>query len=174
MKRNSNPKILEKMKKIFAFMLPLMALFAGACSSSKTDSAAENSAEFTSPQPFECGEYRIDSYQFTDTVSPRERFDGRMMVALKPNGSGIYMYENGNRTHFSARITMDGGFEQKDSLFVATDAKGNEITVKAGEEIDTVFYVYKGRPVKIAFEKTPISTANADEMWRRITDKLSK
>lgn len=162
------------MKKIFMFMLPLIALCAGACNSSKTEASGEEAAEFATPQPFECGEYRIDSYQFTDTVSPRERFDGRMMVALKPNGSGIYMYENGNRTHFSARITMDGGFEQKDSIFVATDAKGKDITVKVGEELDTVFYFYKGRPVKIAFEKTPISKAGADEMWRRITDKLSK
>ena len=150
------------------------AMLVASCQSgAKSEGASEVPADFDASQPFLSGEYRVQSFQYTDTTEPRQRFDGRMLAAIAPDGSGLYIYENGNRTKFKQRLAIDGAFESEDSIFTARTQKGEEIRVRRGQGVDTLLCEHAGRPVKIAFETKPIQTAPAPEMWKRITAAIS-
>lgn len=152
-----------------------LTLMISACSgnSSKQDSTSDESA-FAESQPVASGEYRAVSFQDTAASAVRSRFDGRILFALDPQNSGIYVYENGNRTHFKASIALDGSFEKKDSVFAAKDTKGNEVMVWSGTESDTLLITRAGQPVKIAFDRKPLSELPAREVWTRISSLLAK
>lgn len=151
------------------------ALLLSACQSgSSSEGASEVLADFDASQPFLSGEYRVQSFQYTDTTEQRQRFDGRMLAAIAPDGSGLYIYENGNRTKFKQRLAIDRAFQSEDSVFVAHTQKGEEIRVRRGQGVDTLLCIHAGRPVKIAFETKPMQTASAPEMWKRITAAISE
>ena len=114
------------MKKLVLLSAAAVAMLAAACGGNKSESAAnDNSAEFAASQPLASGEYRAVSFQDTAADAVRTRFDGRILIALDPNNSGIYIYENGNRTHFKASVPLSEAFTASDTIFVAKDKEAN-------------------------------------------------
>ncbi len=96
-------------------------------------------------------------------------------MALDPDNAGIYIYENGNRTHFKAKAILSKIFEQKDSIYIASDKDNREITLIPGKENVDTLIVYRGSvPVKVSFETKPMSTLTPTEVWNRISTQLSK
>ena len=155
-----------------------VALLLGACSgggkADKNDSTQAEEMSLDATLPVTSGEYRVVSFQDTAAGAVRTRFDGRMLMALDPGNAGIYIYENGNRTHFKAKAILSKMFEQKDSIYVATDKDNREITLIPGQDIDTLV-VYRGNvPVKVSFESKPMSALTPAEVWTRISTQLSK
>ncbi len=166
------------MKKLIMMSAMGVALLLGACSgggkADKNDSTQAEEMSLDATLPVTSGEYRVVSFQDTAAGAVRTRFDGRMLMALDPGNAGIYIYENGNRTHFKAKAILSKMFEQKDSIYVATDKDNREITLIPGKDIDTLV-VYRGNvPVKVSFESKPMSALTPAEVWTRISTQLSK
>lgn len=166
------------MKKLIMMSAMGVALLLGACSgggkADKNDSTQAEEMSLDATLPVTSGEYRVVSFQDTAAGAVRTRFDGRMLMALDPGNAGIYIYENGNRTHFKAKAILFKMFEQKDSIYVATDKDNREITLIPGQDIDTLV-VYRGNvPVKVSFESKPMSALTPAEVWTRISTQLSK
>lgn len=165
------------MKKKFLFGAAIAAMMMTACGGNKSESKADaaDPAEFAASQPLPSGEYRAVSFQDTAANAVRDRFDGRILLALDPDNSGIYIYENGNRTHFKASILLSEPFAAKDSVFVAKDKDGREIEYWQGKENTDTLLVYRaGAPVKVAFERKAIAEMPASDVWTRISAQLSK
>lgn len=166
------------MKKLIMMSAMGVALLFGACSgggkANKNDSVQAEEMSLDATLPVTSGEYRVVSFQDTAAGAVRTRFDGRMLMALDPGNAGIYIYENGNRTHFKAKAILSKMFEQKDSIYVATDKDNREITLIPGKDVDTLI-VYRGNvPVKVSFESKPMSALTPAEVWTRISAQLSK
>lgn len=153
-----------------------LSMTAASCSSGSKSESADSSAQaetaFTSEQPLASGEYRADSFQYAD--GKREPFDGRLIMASKPGNSGIYIYENGNRTNFTARLLLGKDFEKSDTVYVAQDMKGKTVEIWKGAVSDTIRFEKGGKSVKVAFEGTPMKTYTPDEAWTSISNRLEK
>lgn len=154
--------------------LASMTLLA-ACGGNK-DNAKETAdtevATFYESQPLESGEYRAVSFTYDEEGERRNSFDGRMLVALTPESSGILVFENGNRTKFEARASLTKPFEKIDGVYTATDSKDQPVKIITGVENDTLYLIKGGKGVKVAFEKEPMSGLTPEDAWKRITDKL--
>lgn len=157
-----------------AAMMPLAACSPKGDTQKKEAEAAADEA-FYAAQPVGSGEYRAVSLQDGDLRSDRNRFDGRVIMALSPDNSGIYIYENGNRTNFKATITLSKPFEKKDSVFVAVDKKNNPVMVIPGTENDTLMFVRRDTvTTKVAFERQAITELTAGNAWSRISEKIKE
>lgn len=166
------------MKKLFMMGAIAATVMFTACSSNGKsgtgDSTSSDTTALETTLPVTSGEYRAVSFQDTASGAVRTRFDGRILMALDPGNAAIYIYENGNRTHFKAKSILSKTFEQRDSVFVATDNDNREIKIIPGKDIDTLL-VYRGdKPVKVSYETKPMSTLTPAEVWSRISSLLSK
>lgn len=150
----------------FAAMLPLCSCSGKQASS---ESSATENADYVSP--LESGNYRAVSFQYGDLVTDRTRFDGRILMALDPDNSGIYIYENGNRTDFKAAITFSKPFEKEGELYVAYDSKNRPVTLIQGNENDTLMFTKSDKEVKVAFERKPITVMTPANAWAQISEK---
>lgn len=140
----------------------------------KAESQEANAEEFAATQPVASGEYRAVSFQYDEPESSRMPFDGRIIFSLAPENSGIYVYENGNRTHFKAVVSLPTAFTKADSVYNATDSKEQNVSLIVGSQADTLVIVKDSKPVKVAFEKDPVSEMSAVDAMARISTLLSK
>ena len=168
-----------KVLKYFAVAAAFLAL--AACSGNKSTTTEDSSASttdkdaaFYESQPLESGEYRVVSFQDAAPGSARTRFDGRMIISVTPESANLYIYENGNRTKFTAVVALTKPFEKSDSIYASTDVKNLAVDIIPGTEADTLSFTKAGTPVKVAFERTPMSTFTPMEALQRITDKRSE
>lgn len=163
------------MKKVFLMIIAVGSLLLSSCGGTEKSNAnnSEESTSFAESQPLKSGEYRALSFQYSDEAR-RNNFDGRMLVALSQDASGIYIYENGNRTKFSARLSLAEPFAKRDTIYVAKDNKGNNIELIPGGEADTLSFMKGSKGVKVAFERKAMSELTPEEAWKRITEKLEK
>lgn len=164
------------MKKSFILGAAALAMvaFASCGGEKKGEAEVADNAEFAAEQPLASGEYRAVSFQYEEPDSKKMPFDGRMLVSLDSENSIIYVYENGNRTHFKAMEVLSKSFTQADSTHVATDSKENPVIVKPGAEVDTLIIVKDSKPVKVAFERTPMKEMTAIDAMTRISTLVSK
>lgn len=162
------------MKKLLLLSAAAFALMLTSCGGNKTEDKSEDAAAFAATQPLPSGEYRAVSFQDTAASAVRERFDGRVLLALDPDNSGIYIYENGNRTHFKASVSLTEAFSQVDTIYVAKDKDSRDIKYWKGTEADTLLVYRAGAPVKVAFERKAISEMTPADVWSRISAQLSK
>lgn len=163
------------MKRKFLFTAAALCLLMSACGGNKSESnETSDNADFAATQPLASGEYRAVSFQDTAENAKRERFDGRILLALDPANSGIYIYENGNRTHFKASVSLKEAFSQVDSVYVAKDKDDREIQYWKGTDADTLLVYRAGKPVKVAFERKAISEMTPADTWTRISAQISK
>lgn len=166
-----------KIMKTIAFAAASTLMLLTGCSGNKSADAAGKAAAddeaFYASQPIESGEYRAVSFQYGDAAADRERFDGRVLIALKPTSSGILIYENGNRTHFKAAMMLSKAFEKSDSTYTATDSKGDAVRlIKGSAGTDTLAFPKEGKTVKVAFESKPSPALSPADAWERINARL--
>ncbi len=160
--------------KNFILALPL-ALIMVACGGNKSGNSDSEESVVMEEQPVKNGEYRALSFQYMDSMKNRMKFDGRIIYALDEKNPVVYVYENGNRTNFKATLSLKAPFEKTDSVYTATTIKDTPVCVKAGsEETDTLILEKAGKTVKVAFERTPLTTFSASEGLTRITNLLDK
>ena len=165
---------MKKKSIIFGLALAGAMIVASCGGNKKAEDTGNADAEFEVAQPVASGEYRAVSFQYDEPESSRMPFDGRILFALDKENSGIYVYENGNRTHFKAVISLPAPFSKTDSIYTATDSKDRQVAFIPGAEVDTLVITKENKPVKIAFERKPVSEMTATEAMTRITTLLSK
>lgn len=165
------------MKKTFISGLAVAALTIFCACGSKgsgdktSESAAENAA-FAENQPVESGIYDASAYQITGANEREGKFDGRVIVALSPERSALYVYENGNRAKINYSIVLDRPFEKGDSgIYRSADTKGSPVVITV-DSIYSLTFGKKSQKVKIDFDKSPRTTGSAVEMLERMNEQL--
>lgn len=159
----------------------LFAIFAGllilaACAGNKTtkETKAVDDDSFYATQPVVSGQYRAVSYDIEGDKARKGKFDGRIFVALSPEQSGIYVYENGNRTKIDYTVVLSAPFEKGDSgIYTTTDNHGLPVTVRT-DSLYTLSFEKKSGKVSIGFEPTPMWTGTALQTLERITEQKGK
>lgn len=159
------------MKKSLIFGAAALAMVAFASCGGEKKATAEvaDNAEFEAEQPMVSGEYRAVSFQYDEPDSKKMPFDGRLLVSLAPENSVMYVYENGNRTHFKAIEVLSKPFAKTDSTYTAINSKDKPVIVKPGTEADTLIIVKEDKTVKVAFERTPMKEMSAIDAMNRIS-----
>lgn len=165
------------MKKTFIIGLAVAALtiFCACGSKGSGDNTSESTAEnaaFAKNQPVESGIYDASAYQITGTNEREGKFDGRVIVALSPERSALYVYENGNRAKINYSIVLDRPFEKGDSgIYRSADTKGAPVVITA-DSIYSLTFEKNSQKIKIDFDKSPRSTGSAVEMLKRMNEQL--
>lgn len=160
------------MKKLF--LIPLLALLAlASCGGGEKKEAPTDDAAFYASQPLKSGEYAATYYKIAKPER-KGNFDGRMIVALSPDGSGIYVYENGNRAKIDYRIMLDKPFAADSGRYESTDNQGGRVVIAPDSSGYLLSFERKGSPVEIRFERKALTEGSASEMWKRIRSRLSE
>lgn len=156
----------------------MIALALGACSpkgGSEKPADEETSAAFVESQPIESGQYRAVSYDIEGANARKGRFDGRLLVSLSPEQSGMYVYENGNRAKIDYKLVLKSPFEKGDSgIYKAIDVNDLPVTISTDSTIYTLGFMKNNHNVKIAFESAPMTTGTPLEMMERISSMIKK
>lgn len=168
------------MKAKWTLALAAFLLVGGAACTKQDNKTAEEAnveSEFYANQPLESGQYQAVNYLITkkDGKERKGKFDGRILIALDPENSGIYVYENGNRTKIDYLLALDGGFQPGDSsIYKATDKKEREVEIRPDSTLYSLSFSTANETVKIGFEKKPIMTAAPVEILEKIKKEKDK
>lgn len=165
------------MKKTSLFLLPLLIMTAcGSGSKAGSDSAKAvmDQTEFDATQPLESGEYAATYFEYAEPDGQRSHFDGRLLVAADPEQTVAYVYENGNRTKFTAQVNLAKPFEKNDTVYTSTDAKDRKVTLIVGSQADTLCFEKADKQVKVAFDKQPLNTLTPEAAREAIIAKRTK
>lgn len=160
------------------FLLPLLALASCGGAGTKADGdsakAVMDQTEFDATQPLKSGEYAATYFEYAEPEGQRSHFDGRMILAADPEQTVAYVYENGNRTKFTAQVNLAKPFEKTDTVYTSTDAKDRPVTLIVGTQADTLCFEKADKKVKVAFDKEPLSSMTPEAAREAIINKRSK
>ncbi|MBD5299635.1 MAG: hypothetical protein HDS22_06680 [Bacteroides sp.] len=166
-----------KTSKLFAAAALLLLASCGGNNSKEATAEATQVAEtaFIETQPVPSGQYRAVSYDITGKNPRKGKFDGRLLISLSPDQSGMYVYENGNRAKIDYKVVLKAPFEKGDSgVYKTVDVNDLPVTI-APDSTDYVLAFKKGETdIKIGFESEPMSTGTALEMMERISAMIQK
>ncbi len=154
----------------------IMASCGGNANKEKEAETAEESANeaFYAEQPVESGMYDATYFDIKGKDSRKGQFDGRVIYALSPEQSAVFVYENGNRTKIKHILMLDKGFQKEDSIYVATDKTGIPVTVGNDSTNMYLNYVANSDTVTITFNPKARNTYSPIEALAKIKDEASK
>ena len=155
----------------------LLSLFMIACSGSgkeqKSDTPVDDEA-FYATQPVQSGQYRAVRYDITGDNARKGMFDGRILIALSPAQSGMYVFENGNRAKIDYKIVLKQPFEKGDSgVYRTVDVNDLPVTITT-DSLYVLSFEKNKHQVNISFEPEPMNTGSALEILERIGAQLQK
>ena len=130
--------------------------------------------EFAASQPLESGEYTATYFQYMEPDGKKAHFDGRLLITAEPEQTVAYVYENGNRTKFTAQINLARPFVKNDTIYTSADAKERPVTLIVGSETDTLCFSKGETEVKVAFDKKPVSVMTPEEAREAIINRRAK
>lgn len=158
-----------------AIIMAVMASCGGSTKETKVEKAVDDEA-FYATQPIVSGQYRVESYDITGTNPRKGKFDGRLLVSLSPSEqSGMYVYENGNRTKIDYKIVLKAPFEKGDSgVYKTVDVNDLPVTITPDSLGYVLAFEKNKAEIKIGFEKEPMTTGSAVEMMERISAAIQK
>lgn len=166
------------MKKLTLLAATAMFFACSACSGGNKESKEETQVDevaFISTQPLESGQYRALSYDITGENARKGKFDGRILISLSPDQSGMYVFENGNRAKIDYKLVLKKPFEKGDSGRYATVDVNDLPVVISPDSLNYILSFEKGKhKINIEFEKAPMSTGTALEIMERISAQLQK
>lgn len=162
------------------FTMAAVALALSSCGGNKAASEEKETAQvdmqaFQASQPVESGQYRAVDYDIVGETGRKGRFDGRLLISLSPEQSGMYVYENGNRAKIDYKIVLKTPFEKGDSgRFNAVDVNDLPVTISTDSTIYTLSFEKNKHKVSIGFESTPMSTGTPLEVMEKISATIHK
>lgn len=165
-----------KFRQIVSYAFAVMSIgLLTSCSGNKTkDSEQISDEEFYATQPVVSGQYEADYYNISGEPARKGPFDGRILIALEPDNSGIYVYENGNRVKIDYRLMLDHPFNKgENGVYSTVDKNGNPVEVKTDSTVYALSFKSKGKDVEIFFNPKPTKTASSFEIWERISSQIS-
>lgn len=166
-----------KVKSFFAMTMVALAL--ASCGGNKAkevkEEAAAEEAAFYAAQPVQSGQYRAVSYDITGDDARKGKFDGRVLISLSPEQSGMYVFENGNRAKIDYKVVLKQPFEKGDSgVYRAVDVNGLPVTISPDSAMYTLSFEKNKHQVSIDFEQTPMMTGTPLEIMERINATIQK
>lgn len=165
------------MKALSIFASAALMLAMAACSGGnkeKAEKAAVDDDAFYATQPVHSGQYRAVSYDITGENERKGKFDGRILISLSPDQSGMYVFENGNRAKIDYTLVLKQPFEKGDSgVYRTVDVNDLPVTIKT-DSIYTLSFEKGKHKVEIGFEAAPMNTGSALEVMERISTTLQK
>ncbi|MDE5839966.1 MAG: hypothetical protein K2H49_03510 [Muribaculaceae bacterium] len=151
----------------------MMASCGGNASKEKEAEAEANEA-FAEKQPVESGIYDATYFDIKGKDSRKGQFDGRVIYALSPEQSVVFVYENGNRTKIKQILMLENGFQKEDSVYVATDKNGLPVTVGNDSTEMYVNYISNNDTVTITFNPKARNTYSPIEALSKIKEEAGK
>lgn len=155
---------------VLSMALTSMAILTSCGGNSKqaaADSTA-NAAEFAESQPLESGQYDVTRYEITGENARKGNFDGRLLIALSPEQSALYVYENGNRAKIDYLVVLSKPFEKTDSVYTTTDTKGKAVTMLPDSVGYKLTFEKSNDTISVEVNKTPKFTDNALTILEKI------
>lgn len=165
------------MKVIKLFTIAVTAVALTSCGSGNKEKAAEAEAAnetFQAEQPVKSGVYDAEYFDIQGKDSRKGQFDGRVIYALSPEQSVVYVYENGNRTKIKHLLMLEKGFVKGDSLWTATDAKGMPVTVVPDSARMKLNYIANSDTVSITFNPEARNLYDPIEALAKIKETAQK
>ena len=157
-----------------AFMLAL-ASCGGSNQSQSQETNAVDDETFYATQPLVSGLYGADRYDIAGEDARKGKFDGRVLVALSPETSALYVYENGNRAKIDYMVALKAPFEKGDSgVYTAVDVNNLPVTISADSASYVLSFEKNQKKVQIGFDQKPTSTGTALEIVERINAQRQK
>ncbi|MDE6697106.1 MAG: hypothetical protein K2K25_09515 [Muribaculaceae bacterium] len=152
----------------------VMASCGGNASKEKeAESEAANEA-FYAEQPVESGMYDATYFNIKGQNPRKGQYDGRVIYALSPEQSAVFVYENGNRTKIKNLLMLEKGFQKTDSVYTATDAKGNPVIVGNDSTNMIINYIAGSDTISITFNPKAKNTYSPIEALAKIKEEASK
>ncbi len=156
----------------------LLSLMFAACSGGAKEQKSETPVDdeaFYSTQPVTSGQYRAVRYDIAGEKARKGMFDGRVLISLSPEQSGMYVFENGNRAKIDYKIVLKQPFEKGDSgVFRTVDVNDLPVTISADSTLYTLSFEKNKHQVNISFEQEPMNTGTALEIMERISAQIQK
>ncbi len=152
----------------------IMASCGGNANKEKEAESESNDEAFYAEQPVESGIYDATYFDIKGKDSRKGQFDGRVIYALSPEQSAVFVYENGNRTKIKHILMLDKGFQKEDSIYVATDKTGIPVTVGNDSTNMYLNYVANSDTVTITFNPKARNTYTPIEALAKIKEEASK
>ena len=144
--------------------------------SNKAEEGEAQAAEeaFQAEQPVESGMYDATYFDIKGKDSRKGQFDGRVIYALSPEQSAVFVYENGNRTKIKHILVLDKPFQKQDSVYVAMDKTGIPVTVGNDSTNMIIDYIAAGDTVTITFNPKARTVYTPVEAMKKITEEAGK
>ena len=152
----------------------IMASCGGNANKEKEAEAEAANEAFAAEQPVESGIYDATYFDIKGNDSRKGQFDGRVIYALSPEQSVVFVYENGNRTKIKHILMLEKGFQKEDSVYVAMDKTGIPVTVGNDSTNMYVNYITNNDTVTITFNPKARNTYSAIEALAKIKDEAAK
>ena len=152
----------------------VMASCGGNSNKAAEAEAQEANEAFQAEQPVESGVYDATYFDIKGKDSRKGQFDGRVIYALSPEQSAVFVYENGNRTKIKHILVLDKPFQKQDSVWVAMDKTGIPVTVAKDSTDMTIDYVANSDTVTITFSPKARTVYTALEAMEKIKEQAAK
>ena len=152
----------------------VMASCGGNSNKAADTEAQEANEAFQAEQPVESGVYDATYFDIKGKDSRKGQFDGRVIYALSPEQSAVFVYENGNRTKIKHILVLDKPFQKQDSVWVAMDKTGIPVTVAKDSTDMTIDYVANSDTVTITFNPKARTVYTALEAMEKIKEQAAK
>lgn len=152
----------------------IIASCGGNASKEKEAEAAAETEAFYAEQPVESGMYEATYFNIKGKDSRKGQFDGRVIYALSPEQSAVFVFENGNRTKIKHLTMIETPFAKSDSVFSAKDAMGMPVTVANDSTMMQLNYIASGDTVTITFNPKALNTYEPIEALAKIKDQAQK
>lgn len=152
----------------------IVASCSGNANKEKEAEAEAANEAFYEEQPVESGIYDASYFDIKGKDSRKGQFDGRVIYALSPDQSAVFVYENGNRTKIKHILMLEKGFQKEDSIYAATDKSGIPVTVGNDSTNMYINYVANNDTVTITFNPKARNTYTAIEALAKIKEEASK
>lgn len=152
----------------------ILASCGGNANKEKEAEAEAANEAFEAEQPVESGIYDASYFDIKGKDSRKGQFDGRVIYALSPEQSAVFVYENGNRTKIKHILMLDKGFQKEDSVYVATDKTGIPVTVGNDSTNMYINYVANSDTVTITFTPKARTIYTPIEALSKIKEEASK
>jgi len=157
-----------------AFIFALVSCGGNKSASGNAEKAVDDDA-FYATQPVKSGQYRAVSYDIVGQDSRKGRYDGRVLISLSPEQSGMYVFENGNRAKIDYKLVLKQPFEKGDSgIYRTVDVNGLPIVITTDSTVYTLSFEKGKNKVSIDFESEPMKTGTALEIMEKISAELQK
>ncbi len=162
---------------LFFTSAAVMVAMLASCGGNERKKVAEaeqaKTEAFIASQPLKSGVYTASYFDIKGENPRKGPFDGRMIMALDPEESVVYIYENGNRAKINYNIILQSPFEKKDSVWVAFDKENRPVKL-ALDSVATLSFPRGEQNVAITFDPNPTTEGSASEMKERIVNQLKK